>query len=157
PDNIPMGCAVTRNNLGTAYWQLSNLPHMKGENRQNLLKLSIETYENTLTIANSFDRKDLSFDILGTQNNLALAHYQLITDSHFKGDKEIVSYHLQTSLDYFLKTLNGLDENTQPYQETFNQIVKTIRTFHHELGIQGQNLALSKIPGNLIPKLLPRL
>ncbi|TPX27259.1 tetratricopeptide repeat protein [Cylindrospermopsis raciborskii] len=157
PENIPIGCAVTRNNLGTAYWQLSNLPHMKGENRQNLLKLSIETYEDTLTIANSFHQKDLSFDILGTQNNLALAHYQLITDSHFKGDKEIVSYHLQTSLDYFLKTLNGLEENTQPYQETFNQIVKIIRTFHHELGIQGQNLALSKIPGNLIPKLLPRL
>ncbi|MEO1378651.1 MAG: hypothetical protein AAFW70_31215 [Cyanobacteria bacterium J06635_10] len=36
-------------------------------------------------------------------------------------------------------------------------IVKTIRGFHSELGIQGQNVALSKVPGQLLPEILPKL
>jgi hypothetical protein len=36
-------------------------------------------------------------------------------------------------------------------------VVKTIRAFHNELGIQGQNLALSKVPGHLLPEILPKL
>jgi hypothetical protein len=36
-------------------------------------------------------------------------------------------------------------------------MIKTIRTFYQEQGISGQNLALSKVPGQLLPEILPRL
>jgi hypothetical protein len=35
--------------------------------------------------------------------------------------------------------------------------VKTIRAFQNELGIQGQNLALSKVPAQLLPEILSKL
>jgi tetratricopeptide (TPR) repeat protein len=157
PNNIPTACAATRNNLGTAYWHISNLPQVTKEIRQNFLQLCIKTYQETVTLANSLNPNTLSFDVFATQNNLGLAHYTLVTDSYFKGDKTILSQHLESSLENHVQALLGLAQNTEAYQTTFNHIVKVIRTFHNELGIQGQNLALSKIPGNLIPEILPKL
>lgn len=157
PTNIPTGCAATRNNLGTAYWHIANLSEVKKDVRQNFLKLSITTYEQTLALADSLNHNHLSFDILVTQNNLALAHYQLVTDPSFKGDKKILSQHLESALEHHLQTLNKFEQYTEPYHTTFNHIVKVIRSFHNELGIQGQNLALSKVPGHLIPEILPKL
>ncbi|MFM2060396.1 MAG: hypothetical protein RLZZ507_66 [Cyanobacteriota bacterium] len=157
PNNIPTGCAATLNNLGTAYWHIANLPQVTKNIRQNFLQLCIKTYEETLTLANSLNQINLSFDVVATQNNLGLAHYQLVTDPSFKDDKKVLSQHLLSSLDYHVKALRGLVKNTEAYHTTFNHIVKIIRTFHNELGIQGQNLALSKVPGNLIPEILPKL
>ncbi|MEA5576446.1 tetratricopeptide repeat protein [Anabaena sp. UHCC 0451] len=157
PNNIPTGCAATRNNLGTAYWHIANLPQVTKEIRQNFLQLCIKTYEETLKLADSLSQNSLSFDLLATQNNLALAQYQLVTDPSFKGDKKILSQHLEASLDNHLQALNGVVKNTEAYHTTFNHIIKVIRTFHNELGIQGQNLALSKVPSHLIPEILPKL
>jgi hypothetical protein len=56
-----------------------------------------------------------------------------------------------------LQALNGLSKQPEAYQTTFAYVVKTIRAFHNELGIQGQNLALSKVPGQLLPEILPKL
>jgi tetratricopeptide (TPR) repeat protein len=157
PANVPSACAATRNNLGTAYWHIANLPQVTKEIRQNFLKLCIKTYEETLNISESLNRENLSFDLLATQNNLGLAHYQLVTDPSFSGDKKIISEHLESSLHNHLQALNALAKDTEAYQTTFAHIVKIIRTFHNQLGIQGQNLALSKVPGNLIPEILPKL
>ncbi|MBD2295731.1 tetratricopeptide repeat protein [Anabaena sphaerica FACHB-251] len=157
PANIPAACAATRNNLGTAYWHIANLPQVTKDIRQNFLQLCIKTYQETLTLANSLNQNILSFDLLATQNNLGLAHYQLVTDPSFKGDKQILSQHLEASLENHVQALGGLVKNTEAYHATFSHIVKIIRTFHLELGIQGQNLALSKVPGNLIPEILPKL
>ncbi|MEA5551750.1 tetratricopeptide repeat protein [Anabaena cylindrica UHCC 0172] len=157
PANVPNACAATRNNLGTAYWHIANLPQVTKDIRQSFLKLCVKTYEETLSISDSVDRKNLSFDLLATQNNLGLAHYQLVTDPSFNGDKKILSQHLEASLENHAQALSALTKNTEAYQTTFTHIVKIIRTFHDQLGIQGQNLALSKVPGNLIPEILPKL
>jgi len=50
-----------------------------------------------------------------------------------------------------------LSKQPEAYQTTFAYVVKTVRAFHNELGIQGQNLALSKVPGQLLPEILPKL
>jgi tetratricopeptide (TPR) repeat protein len=155
--HVPNACAGTRNNLGTAYWHIANLPQVTKEIRQNFLQLCIKTYQETLKIADSLSRTNISFDVLATQNNLGLAHYQLVTDPSFTGDKRILSQHLEASLDNHVHSLNGLSKNTEAYYTTFTHIVKIIRTFHNELGIKGQNLALSKVPGHLIPEILPKL
>ena len=121
------------------------------------MNLCINAYKECLSLAHSLKGTPLSFDVYATHNNLGLAHYQLVTDSYFKGDKSTRSEHLETSLENHLRALNGLNKQPDAYQTTLAYVVKTIRAFHNELGLQGQNLALSKVPGQLLPEILPKL
>ncbi|MBF2009696.1 MAG: tetratricopeptide repeat protein [Chlorogloeopsis fritschii C42_A2020_084] len=157
PANVPAACAATQNNLGTAYWQLANQPQTTKEERQQFLILCVKAYEECTTLAHSLNEESLSFDIFATHNNLGLAHYQLATDQYLHGDKASRSQHLEAALENHLQALNGLNQQQESYQTTFTYIVKTIRAFHNELGIKGQNLALSKIPGHLLSEIMPKL
>ncbi len=157
PANVPSACAATQNNLGTAYWHLANLSQTTKEARQKYLQLCISAYEEAIDLARSLSGTPLSFDLLASYNNLGLAHYQLVIDKSFNGDKATRSQHLETSLDNHLQALNGLSKQPEAYQTTFTYVVKTIRAFHNELGIQGQNLALSKVPSQLLPEILSKL
>lgn len=157
PANAPAACAATQNNLGTAYWHLSSSSNTTKEQRHNFLEMCIVAYDEAIALARSLNGVSLSFDVSATHNNLGLAHYQLVTDAYFNGDKSIRSHHLEAALDNHLEALNGLNKPSEGYQTTINYIVTTIRAFHNELGIQGQNLALSKIPGQLLPEILPKL
>lgn len=157
PANVPPACAATQNNLGTAYWHLANQAQSSKEERQKLLEQCITAYEEALTLAHSLSGMPLSFDVFATHNNLGLAHFQLATDQYFDVDKATRSKHLEAALENHLQALNGLTKQPEAYQTTFAYVVKTIRAFHNELGIQGQNLALSKVPGQLLPEILPKL
>ncbi|MFN6465195.1 MAG: tetratricopeptide repeat protein [Nostoc sp. DedVER02] len=157
PANVPSACAATQNNLGTAYWHLANLSQTTKEARQKYLELCISTYEEAISLAHSLSGTPLSFDLLASYNNLGLAHYQLVIDKSFNGDKATRSQHLEIALDYHLQALNALSKQSEVYQTTFTYVVKTIRAFHDELGIQGQNLALSKVPSQLLPDILSKL
>lgn len=157
PANVPPASAATQNNLGTAYWHQANLPQTTKEERIKFLQLGITAYEEALTLAHSLSGVSLSFDVFATHNNLGLAYYQLVTDAYFEGDKATLSQHLEAALDNHLQALNGLSKQPEAYEVTLNYVVKTIRAFHTELGIQGQNLALSKVPGQLLPEILPKL
>ncbi|MEH2348294.1 MAG: tetratricopeptide repeat protein [Nostoc sp.] len=157
PANVPSACAATQNNLGTAYWHLANLSQTTKQTRQNYLQLCISAYEEAIDLAHSLSGTLLSFDLLASYNNLGLAHYQLVIDKSFNGDKATRSQHLEVALENHLKALKGLSKQPEAYQTTFTYVVKTIRAFHNELGIQGQNLALSKIPSQLLPEILSKL
>jgi len=157
PANVPGACAATQNNLATAYWHLANLSATTQNSRQNLLQLSISAYDEAITLAHSMGGTSLSFDLFAAHNNLALAHYQLVRDHSFSGDKAATSQHLEAALNNHLQALNGFGQQPEAYQTTFNYVVKIIRAFHSELGIQGQNLALSKVPSHLLPQILPKL
>ncbi|MEJ6481360.1 tetratricopeptide repeat protein [Nostoc punctiforme UO1] len=157
PANVPSACAATQNNLGTAYWHLANLSQTTKEARKKYLELCISAYEEAIALAHSLSGTPLSFDLLASYNNLALAHYQLVIDKSFHGDKATHSQHLEVALDYHLQALNGLSKQSEAYQTTFIYVVKTIRAFHNELGIQGQTLALSKVPSQLLPEILSKL
>ncbi|MFN6486451.1 MULTISPECIES: tetratricopeptide repeat protein [unclassified Nostoc] len=157
PANVPSACAATQNNLGTAYWHLANLSQTTKEARQKYLQLCISAYEEAIALAHSLSNTSLSFDLLASYNNLGLAHYQLVIDESFKGDKATRSQHLEVALDNHLQALNGLSKQPEAYQTTFTYVVKTIRAFHNELGIQGQNLALSKVPSQLLPEILSKI
>ena len=110
-----------------------------------------------MNIAQSLTNINLSFDLCLTHNNLGIAHYYLVTNVYFDQDKKILSQHLEAALENYLQALNGFSKQTETYQKTINHIIKTIRTFHNELGIQGQNLALSKLPGYLLADILTKL
>ena len=127
------------------------------QDQQKLIKLCINAYEETVNIAHSFTNLPLNFDLYVTHNNLALAHHDLVTNLSFNGDKKTLSQHLEAALENHLHALSGFDRKTENYQTTIGYIVNIIRTFHNELGIQGQNLALSKLPGQLLPDVLRKL
>jgi tetratricopeptide (TPR) repeat protein len=157
PAAVPAACAATENNLGTAYWHLANQSQTTREARQKLLQMCITAYEEALALAHSLNGVPLSFDIFATHNNLGLAHYQLGCDQHFTVDKAARSQHLEACLENHLQALNGLSKQPEAYQTTFAYVVKAVRAFHNEFGIQGQNIALSKVPGQLLPEILPKL
>ena len=157
PANVPTACAATQNNLGTAYWHLANQPDTNKEAKLKFLKMCIEAYDEALALAHSLKGVSLSFDLFATHNNLGLANYQIGTDKLFTEDKTIRSQYLEKALDNHLQALSGMNESSEAYQSTITYIVKTIRGFHSELGIQGQNVALSKVPGQLLPEILPKL
>ncbi len=157
PANLPVGCATTQNNLGTAYWHLANVDETTKENKGNLLLKSIAAYDEALALGHSLSIANLSFDLFATHNNLGLAHYQLATEKLIASDKETISQHLEIALANHLQALNGFREHPETYKSTLAYVTKTVRAFHELLGIQGQNLALSKIPGQILSEIMPNL
>ena len=157
PDVLPAACAATQNNLGTAYWHLANQPQVPQAERQEYLQLCITTYETALIITQLTDARPLSFDVFATHNNLGLAHYQTATDKHWTADQATRSSHLEAALENHLKALQGWQDQPDYYQTALSYVVQTVRAFYSELGLQGQTLALSKVPGNLLPELMRRV
>jgi tetratricopeptide (TPR) repeat protein len=175
---VPAGAAATQNNLGTAYWHLANQFQQK-RTRTESLQQAILAYEAAVDIATELDRTQLTFDLLAARNNLGLAHYQLATDPDFASDKAVQTRHLEAALHHQLQACAGGMQNLHNkgliYEDKLNpqapanslsadsrqaalsSIVKTIRAFYSECGLQGQNLALSQVPGDLLPEILRRL
>jgi tetratricopeptide (TPR) repeat protein len=169
PEVAPAACAATQNNLGTAYWHLADRFPDEPEQRADYLNKCIVAYEQALVLAGrqpfalvqqlsqNAPPIPVNFDVFATHNNLGLAHYQLATEAHFSLSQESKSAHLETALNQHLQACNGVAGQLDSYQTTLNYIVKTIRAFYQECGISGQNLALSKVPGQMLPEILPRL
>ncbi|MEG4441810.1 tetratricopeptide repeat protein [Microcoleus sp. AT9_B5] len=175
---VPAAAAATYNNLGTAYWHLANQFQQK-QARTESLQQAITAYEAALDIAGELDRTQLTFDALAARNNLGLAHYQLATDRDFAANKVAQTSHLEAALHHQLQVCaewgQHLNDKGLTYGDKLNlqapansqaadsrqtalsYIVKTIRAFYSECGLPGQNLALSKVPGDLLPEILRRL
>ncbi|MEG4634165.1 tetratricopeptide repeat protein [Microcoleus sp. AR_TQ3_B6] len=175
---VPAAAAATYNNLGTAYWHLANQFQQK-QARTESLQQAITAYESALDIAGELDRTQLTFDTLAARNNLGLAHYQLATEPDFALNKAAQTSHLEAALHHQLQVCaewgqhlkdKGLtygdklhlqapahSQAADSRQTALSYIVKTIRAFYSECGLPGQNLALSKVPGDLLPEILRRL
>src|SRR6476469_5722044 len=175
---VPAAAAATYNNLGTAYWHLANQFQQK-QARTESLQQAITAYEAALDIAGEIDRTKLTFDALAARNNLGLAHYQLATAPDFAANKAAQTSHLEAALHHQLQVCaewgQHLNDKGLTYGDKLNlqaaansqaadsrqtalsYIVKTIRAFYSECGLPGQNLALSKVPGDLLPEILRRL
>ncbi|MEG4577228.1 tetratricopeptide repeat protein [Microcoleus sp. N3A4] len=175
---VPAAAAATYNNLGTAYWHLAKFQQKQA--RTESLQQAITAYEAALDIAGKLDRTQLTFDALAARNNLGLAHYQLATDADFGVNKAAQTSHLEAALHHQLQVCaaewgqhlkdKGLtygdklnlqapanSQAADSRQTALSYIVKTIRAFYSECGLPGQNLALSKVPGDLLPEILRRL
>ncbi|MGL4379159.1 MAG: tetratricopeptide repeat protein [Microcoleaceae cyanobacterium] len=163
----PAAVAATQNNLGTAYWHLAQhttQPQGKREALQN----AIVTYETTLQIIESLPPSQLTFDPRATHNNLGLGYYQLATEPELRDNHSHPITYLHRALKHQVKACVGFlsptnsgdtsdtppgERNQTPYKNTLNAIVKTLRAFYTEGGLAAQNLALSQIPGDLLPEI----
>ena len=161
PDVTPAACAATQNNLGTAYWHMADRFQEEPEAKARYLELCIVTYESAIALVQQLSRNTppipVNFDVLATYNNLGLAHYQLATEPQFSLEQASKSAHLEAALHQHVQACTGVTPQSDSYQTTLSYIIKTIRAFYREGGIAGQNIALSKVPGQLLPEILPRL
>ncbi|NEQ35330.1 MAG: tetratricopeptide repeat protein [Okeania sp. SIO3I5] len=160
PETLPLAYAGTKNNLGTAYWHLAN-QFEQHQIRNELFHEAIAAYSQAISIAQQFSPSQLTFDILATYDNMGLAYYQIAIESDTTLDKDSQISNLEAALDHHLLAHSDrLHTNTNEIQgeeASVNYILRIIRTFYSKYGIQGQNLALSKIPSNLLPKILVML
>ncbi|MBW4495140.1 MAG: tetratricopeptide repeat protein [Oscillatoria princeps RMCB-10] len=155
----PAACAATQNNLGTAYWHLAAQCKAKPDQRLQFLQQCARAYEAALNAAepvlkDSQSRKPLSFDIFATHNNLGLAHYHMATEALLPVEKACRFTHLETALHHHLLACKGWQQQPDSYQNALNFVAQTIRAFYTHFNIQGQNSALSKVPGNLLADIL---
>jgi tetratricopeptide (TPR) repeat protein len=161
PEVAPAACAATQNNLGTAYWHLADRFQHEPRQQQNYLQQCIAAYESAIALAEQLMQKTppvpVNFDLVATRNNLGLAHYQLATEAQFAIDQGAKSAHLEASLQQHAKACISVPAQSDAYQTALSYIVKTVRIFYRDGGIAGQNVALSKVPGQLLPEILPRL
>ncbi len=163
----PAAVAATQNNLGTAYWHLAQYT-TQPQGKREALQNAIVAYENTLKIIESLAPSQLTFDRRATHNNLGLGYYQLATEPELRDNLSDPITYLHRALKHqikacveFLSRANSGDtsdtplgeSNQTPYKNTINAIVKTLRAFYSEGGLAAQNLALSQIPGDLLPEI----
>ncbi len=160
----PAAFAATQNNLGTAYWHIANQADSPAQKLDNL-RQAIVAYEAALEAAEIMTRQQnnsilpatLSFDIFATSNNLGLAYYQVATDSKAGLDGVMQSAYLESAMRHHVQAYQGWTARPELQQTAFSCMVQTCRAFYSQLGIVGQNLALSLIPGQLLPEVLPKL
>jgi tetratricopeptide (TPR) repeat protein len=157
----PAACAATQNNLGTAYWHLADRFQDDLERKGDYLHRCIVAYECAIGLVQELAQKTppvpVNFDVFATHNNLGLAHYQLATEPQFSLPQESKFTHLEAALEQHVKACLGVAAESEAYQNALIYIVRTIRTFYESGGIDGQNRALSKVPGQFLPEILPRL
>lgn len=156
----PVAFAATQNNLGTAYWHLSNHSRQP-EQRLSYLQQAIVAYETTLQAAAHLAAHQpdatLNFDLASTQNNLGLAHFQIATEREAALPATTQAMHLEAALQHHLLSWRGWETKPELRQTALSCIVQTVRACYQQLGLTGQNQALSQIPSQLLPEILPKL
>lgn len=161
-DAAPAAYAATQNNLGTAYWHIADHADDPTE-RLQALERAIEAYQAALQAVDLLQNHQphvdllLNFDRFATHNNLGLAHYQIATDAFNGLDTTRKSHHLHAAIEHHVIAWHGWQQKPDLQQTAFSCIVQAIRAAYTQLGTAGQNLALSKVPGQLLPEILPKL
>jgi tetratricopeptide (TPR) repeat protein len=159
-ESAPVAFAATQSNLGTACLHMANHTAER-ELRFDYLQQAIAAYQSALAaaeqVAAGAQGTQLNFDLFATHNNLGLANYQLAIDPHFALPGSEQSTYLQSALHHHLQALQGWQHQPNLRQTTLSCIVQTVRACYSQHGIPGQNLALSMLPGHLLPEILPQL
>ncbi|MDJ0703700.1 MAG: tetratricopeptide repeat protein [Leptolyngbyaceae cyanobacterium MO_188.B28] len=158
-DADPGACAATHNNLGTAYWELANQQSELPEQQLKLWEQAIVAYDTAIKAAQrcaqSHPSTPLNFDLSATHHSLGVV-YDRVAACSFT-DKEVQQTSLQHGLNHHLQALQGWRQQPDAYGTAFRSIVNNVRLHYHHLGISGQQQALSQVPAELLPNLLPKL
>jgi len=161
PEIAPVAYAATQNNLGTAYWHLGEQNSQDIQLWYSYLQQAITAYEIAIYFVDLLSKNNppipINFEFLVTLNNLGLINYQIATNVYLNLSLTEKSRYLDLALITYVKVLEGEKVNSDNYQTAFNGVIKTIKAKFEQEGIAGQTSALSKIPGKLLPDILPRL
>lgn len=158
PQTAPAACAATQNNLGTAYLHLADRCVEETALWIQLLNEAIAAYTTALKVAAQIHPTPVGFDVFVAHNNLGLAYYHLGTMVDTEAEENGRRLHLEAALSHHLEAVRGSQQQQENLSETaLGYILQTIRAFYAQFGVEGQSLALSRVPGHLLPDILPRL
>ncbi len=156
----PGGCAATQNNLGTAYWDLAQQQTRQPTERLLSLRQAAEAYEAALDAVEYTLQQSPSpspgFDVWATCHSAGIVHDQLalgLPDDP-PGERE---RHLNTALEHYLLAYQGWQDQPEQLDVLAEALVYSVRLHFEILGFVGQQTVLSKLPPELLARVLPQL
>ncbi|OUC13467.1 MAG: hypothetical protein B0A82_16845 [Alkalinema sp. CACIAM 70d] len=160
PDAAPNGYAATQNNLGTAYWHLANDPATHPDHIVTYLQDAIVAYLAALDMVDILKQSSgstLNFDPWATHHNLASAYHQAVTQYRAPLEATARSEYLSAALHHHLQAWTGWQSNVDLQEAALDGIVQVVRTYHEQFGLPGQNMAMSKLPATLLPRVMQQM
>ncbi|MEM9213834.1 MAG: hypothetical protein AAGD25_05760, partial [Cyanobacteria bacterium P01_F01_bin.150] len=157
----PAAFAATQNNLGTAYWHVATYVEEEAEAKLLALQNAIKAYNSALSAVETLEYQQhpapLNFDVLATHNNLGLVQYQISTESDIQAIEADSNGYLDQAIDHHLVALQGWQGRPELRQTALGCVIQTLQAIYNQKGLTAQNLALSKIPGHMLPEIMPKL
>ncbi|MEB3233580.1 MAG: tetratricopeptide repeat protein, partial [Leptolyngbyaceae bacterium] len=160
----PGAFAATQNNLGTAYWHLATYVEETPAPKLVSLEKAIGAYERAIASVGYLQQSrhpiPLNFDVLATHNNLGLVQYQIATEPELEPVQDAPhhnSEYLNAALDHHLFALQGWRDRPELRQTALGCVIQTLQALYNQNGLTAQNLALAKVPGYLLPEIMPKL
>jgi tetratricopeptide (TPR) repeat protein len=156
----PAGCAATQNNLGTAYWNLAQQQMPQPEERMLSLRQAVEAYEAALDAVEQALQQSPpehpGFDVWATCHSAGIVHDQiaLALPADQQAQRE---QHLQAALGHYLLAYQGWQDQPDQLDVLAEALVYSVRLHFEILGLTGQQTVLSKLPPNLLGRVLPKL
>jgi tetratricopeptide (TPR) repeat protein len=160
PEASPNGYAATENNLGTAYWHLSNNEYTDPTSVPDLLDLSITSYHNCLTMVERMIQDDVpqfSFDPYSTHHNLGAAYYRSVTDGKSVLTIDQQKESLNQALTHHIVAWQGWKDQPDYAGAAIDGMAQALRETQERFGIQLQAKMLSKIPPQILAQVMPQV
>lgn len=151
PTSDAAACASTYNNLGTAYWELANHPEAPADPEDGCRRNAIIAYEAALQAAAMGPH---SLDLGSIRHCVGSIYDQWAKTAT---DPAESAMYLERSLDHYLSALGSLNKTATAYDPIFRALVANVATHYELLGLDGQQLALAKIPPALLPEVMRQL
>lgn len=156
----PAGCATTQNNLGTAYWDLAQQQTHQPAERLLSLGQAADAYEAALDAMDhalqQAPTEPPGFDVWATCHSVGIVHDQLALTlpADPQGQRE---HHLNAALGHYLLAYQGWQDQPEQLEVLATALVYSVRLHFEILGLTGQQAVLSKLPPELLGRVLPRL
>jgi tetratricopeptide (TPR) repeat protein len=156
----PAGCAATQNNLGTAYWDLAQQQTHQPDERLLSLRQAVEAYEAALDAVDQALQQSPTvapgFDLWATCHSAGIVHDQLAlalpTDQQTQRQ-----HHLNAALNHYLTAYQGWRDQPEQLDVLAEALVYSVRLHFEVLGLTGQQIVLSKLPPELLGRVLPQM
>ena len=149
----PAACAITYNNLALAYWDLSKVSDLEPARKVQAQKNAVTAFEaalNTSQTSNALSHMDSTaiYHCLGDVHGQMAETAPTLVDVGERLSKALYSY---------IQSLKGLSADSPAYQGRIGAIVANLRSHYEHLGLEGQQIALGKVPADLLAQVLAAL
>ncbi|MEB3252235.1 MAG: tetratricopeptide repeat protein [Cyanobacteriota bacterium] len=154
----PIGCASTQNNLGTAYWDLAQHQSQPPLIYQETLGQALQAYQMALRAVHQVLQQDpttpLGFDLAATYHSAGVVQDQLVQVG--SGSPDLNSQEaLQGALEYYLQAYAGWQQQPQQLDILGQAVARHLQLTFERLGMGAQQAVLSRLPGELLARVIP--
>lgn len=157
PETNPLGHCATQNNLGTAYWHLTQSPQTEASSIPGLLDLTIEAYQTCLLTVEDLLEQGLisfSFDPYATHHNLGAAYCRAVNCAHSPLSREQQTTYLNHAIIHHVVAWQGWETRSELAEAAIDGMVQGLRLAQERFGTPEQAKLLSQIPPKLLSQVM---